>query len=107
MTRIALKAFVDVDQLLTAVSDCESFDRKSFINMLQITIIQKKPSIQYWEQSINNVIMLKQFVKLTLSIHEALVTASSTLLVEIFRVSSMLQGNCAWAEVPYSFARPR
>ncbi|KAL9597492.1 MAG: hypothetical protein Q9219_005125 [cf. Caloplaca sp. 3 TL-2023] len=57
--RQALKAFVDVDRVLTA-----------------ITIIPAKPTIQYREQSINNVIALKQYVKSIPAIFEALATAN-------------------------------
>ena len=52
----------------------------------QITLIPTKPSIQYSEQSINNVIALKQYVKSIPPIYEALGTARSELLVEIFNV---------------------
>lgn len=45
-----------------------------------------KPSIQYSEQSINNVISLKQYVKSVPPIYEALKTARSELLVEILEV---------------------
>ncbi|KAL8703111.1 MAG: hypothetical protein Q9201_003702 [Fulgogasparrea decipioides] len=58
--RQALKAFVDVDRVLTA-----------------ITIIPTKPTIQYSEQSINNVIALKQYVKSIPAVFEALATVNS------------------------------
>ncbi|KAL8819842.1 MAG: hypothetical protein Q9223_001817 [Gallowayella weberi] len=64
--RQALKAFVDVDRVLTA-----------------ITIIPTKPTIQYWEQSINNVIALKQYVKSIPAVFEALATVKSELLLNI------------------------
>ncbi|KAL8718517.1 MAG: hypothetical protein Q9225_004366, partial [Loekoesia sp. 1 TL-2023] len=64
--RQALKAFVDVDRILTA-----------------ITIIPKKPTIQYWEQCINNVIALKQYVKSIPAVFEALATVNSELLLHI------------------------
>ncbi|KAI4200951.1 MAG: hypothetical protein LQ346_002277 [Caloplaca aetnensis] len=64
--RQALKAFVDVDRVLTA-----------------ITIIPTKPTVQYWEQSINNVIALKQYVKSIPAIFEALATVESELLLDI------------------------
>ncbi|KAL8802097.1 MAG: hypothetical protein Q9182_004041 [Xanthomendoza sp. 2 TL-2023] len=64
--RQALKAFVDVDRVLTA-----------------ITIMPTKPTIQYWEQSINNVIALKQYVKSIPAVFEALATVKSELLLNI------------------------
>ncbi|KAL8673768.1 MAG: hypothetical protein Q9168_001829 [Polycauliona sp. 1 TL-2023] len=64
--RQALKAFLDVDRVLTA-----------------ITIIQTKPTIQYWEQSINNVIALKQYVNSIPAVFEALATVKSELLLHI------------------------
>ncbi|KAI4195202.1 MAG: hypothetical protein LQ350_007324 [Teloschistes chrysophthalmus] len=62
--RQALKAFVDVDRILTA-----------------ITIMPTKPTIQYSEQSINNVIALKQYVKSIPAVFEALATVNSELLL--------------------------
>ncbi|KAI4198054.1 MAG: hypothetical protein LQ348_002086 [Seirophora lacunosa] len=67
--RQALKAFVDVDRILTA-----------------ITIIPTKPSVQYLEQSINNVIALKQYVKAIPAVFEALATVQSGLLLDINRL---------------------
>ncbi|KAL8924382.1 MAG: hypothetical protein Q9172_002729 [Xanthocarpia lactea] len=64
--RQAMKAFLDVDRVLTA-----------------ITIIPTKPTIQYWEQSINNVIALKQYVKSVPAVFEALATVKSELLLHI------------------------
>ncbi|KAI4283437.1 MAG: hypothetical protein L6R38_002159 [Xanthoria sp. 2 TBL-2021] len=64
--RQALKAFLDVDRVLTA-----------------ITIIPTKPTIQYWEQSINNVIALKQYVNSISAVFEALATVKSELLMHI------------------------
>ncbi|KAL9586894.1 MAG: hypothetical protein Q9203_003706 [Teloschistes exilis] len=64
--RQALKAFVDVDRILTA-----------------ITIMPTKPTIQHLEQSINNVIAFKQYVKSIPAVFEALATANSELLVHI------------------------
>ncbi|KAL8734427.1 MAG: hypothetical protein Q9181_003207 [Wetmoreana brouardii] len=58
--RQALKAFVDVDRVLTA-----------------ITIIPTKPTIQYSEQSINNVIALKQYVRSIPAVFEALATVNT------------------------------
>ena len=52
----------------------------------QITIIPTKPTIQYWEQSINNVIALKQYVKSVPAVFEALATVKSELLLHINEV---------------------
>ncbi|KAL8713558.1 MAG: hypothetical protein Q9220_002420 [cf. Caloplaca sp. 1 TL-2023] len=48
-----------------------------------ITIIPTKPTIQYWEQSINNVIALKQYVNSVPAVFEALATVKSELLLHI------------------------
>lgn len=53
----------------------------------QITIIPTKPTIQYWEQSINNVIALKQYVNSIPAVFEALTTVKSELLLHINEVS--------------------
>ncbi|KAL8743569.1 MAG: hypothetical protein Q9184_008096 [Pyrenodesmia sp. 2 TL-2023] len=64
--RQALKAFVDVDRVLTA-----------------ITLTPTKPTVQYMEQSINNVIALKQYIKSIPAVFEALATVESELLLDI------------------------
>ena len=64
--RQALKSFVDTDRVLTAIS-----------------LIPTKPTIQYAQQSINNVIMLKHFVKSVQPIYEALASVQSDLLKAI------------------------
>ncbi|KAL9099753.1 MAG: hypothetical protein Q9163_004784 [Psora crenata] len=69
--RQALKAFVDVDRVLTAIN-----------------IIPTNPTLQYFEQSINHVIMLKQFVKSISPIYEVLATTSSELLQSIYDLCS-------------------
>lgn len=61
--RQALKSFVDTDRVLTAIS-----------------IIPTKPTVQYSQQSINNVIMLKQYVKSVQPVYEALANVRSDLL---------------------------
>lgn len=71
----ALKAFIDVDRVLT-----------------QMTVIPTKPSIQYWEQSINNVIMLKQYIKSISPVFDALVGVKSRLLKGISNVSPVNRG---------------
>ena len=48
-----------------------------------------QPSIQYSEQSINNVILLKQYVKSIPPVYEALKTTRSELLVEILEVKNV------------------
>ncbi|KAL9010756.1 MAG: hypothetical protein Q9173_004335, partial [Seirophora scorigena] len=53
---------------------------------IQITIIPTKPTVQYLEQSINNVIALKQYVKAIPAVFEALATVQSGLLLDINRL---------------------
>ncbi|EFR03552.1 DNA mismatch repair protein mutS [Nannizzia gypsea CBS 118893] len=60
--RQALKSFLDSDRVLAA-----------------LTVVLKKPSISYAEQSINNIIMLKTFISCIRPIYEALI---QTLLSE-------------------------
>ncbi|KAL6716183.1 MutS protein msh4 [Lecanora helva] len=67
--RQALKAFIDVDRVLTA-----------------ITVIPTKPSIHHCEQSINSVILLKQYVKSIPAVYEALAACTSPLLQSIARL---------------------
>ncbi|CAD0110364.1 unnamed protein product [Aureobasidium uvarum] len=69
-TRSALKAILDGDKILT-----------------QLIIIPTKPSLQSTEQSINQVIMLKQFVTSIQPVYEALTGSRSVMLKEIRRVS--------------------
>ena len=47
-----------------------------------------KPSIQLWEQSINNVILVKQYIKSIPPIYEALLGTTSKQLQEIREVRS-------------------
>ncbi|THY33876.1 hypothetical protein D6D00_00765 [Aureobasidium pullulans] len=70
-TRAAMKVILDADKILT-----------------QLIIIPTKPSLHSTEQSINNIIMLKQFVGGIQPIHEALTGAKSVMLKEIKRVST-------------------
>lgn len=49
----------------------------------QIILIPVKASIQHSEQSINNIILLKQYVKSIPSVFEALAAARGDLLVQI------------------------
>ncbi|ORY11225.1 DNA mismatch repair protein muts [Clohesyomyces aquaticus] len=65
-TRAAMKNFLDVDRILTA-----------------LIVIPTKPTIQTSEQSINQVIMLKQFVTSINPIYEALTGARSSMLHNI------------------------
>ncbi|KAL8928235.1 MAG: hypothetical protein Q9208_001945 [Pyrenodesmia sp. 3 TL-2023] len=48
-----------------------------------ITLTPTKPTVQYMEQSINNVIALKQYIKSIPAVFEALATAESELLLDI------------------------
>ncbi|CAG8001568.1 unnamed protein product [Penicillium olsonii] len=61
--RQALKGFIDADKVLTA-----------------IILVPTKQTVQYVEQSVNNVIMLKTYVSAIKTIFQALATAQSTLL---------------------------
>lgn len=65
-TRDALKGFLDADKILTAV-----------------ILIPTQPDIQYTMQSVNNVIMLKQFVNSIKPVFEALTGARSGMLESI------------------------
>ncbi|KAF2810331.1 DNA mismatch repair protein MutS [Mytilinidion resinicola] len=65
-TKAALKSFLDADKILTA-----------------LIIIPKEPNLQHTEQSVNNIIMLKQFVNSVNPIYEALTGARCTMLVNI------------------------
>ncbi|KAG9700911.1 hypothetical protein KCU95_g662, partial [Aureobasidium melanogenum] len=67
-TRAALKTILDADKILT-----------------QLIIIPTKPSLQITEQSINHIIMLKQFVVSIQPVYEALTGAKSVMLKEIRR----------------------
>jgi DNA mismatch repair protein MSH4 len=69
-TRAALKTILDADKILT-----------------QLIIIPTKPSLQSTEQSINQIIMLKQFVAGIQPVYEALTGSKSVMLKEIRRVS--------------------
>ncbi|KKK23496.1 DNA mismatch repair protein [Aspergillus ochraceoroseus] len=64
--RQALKGFVDADRVLSA-----------------LIIVPTKPTFQYLEQSVNNVIMLKTYVSSIRSVYKALTTAQSRLLLAI------------------------
>jgi DNA mismatch repair protein MSH4 len=69
--REALKHFLDVDRILT-----------------QLILIPTQPSLKETEQSVNNVIMLKQTVMLIRPVFEALTGARSTMLQEIRNLCS-------------------
>ena len=64
--RQALKSFLDIDKVLT-----------------QLILIPVQPSLKDTEQAINNVIMLKQFVKLIQPLFESLAGARSFMLQDI------------------------
>lgn len=69
--RQALKPFLDVDRMLT-----------------KLILIPTQPSLADTEQSVNNVIMLKQFVMLIQPVFEALTGARSMILQEIRNLCS-------------------
>lgn len=69
--RQALKPFLDVDRILT-----------------KLILIPTQPSLADTEQSVNNVIMLKQFVMLIRPVFEALTGARSMMLQEIRNLCS-------------------
>ncbi|KAM0701102.1 hypothetical protein Q7P35_011463 [Cladosporium inversicolor] len=69
--RQALKPFLDVDRMLT-----------------KLILISTQPSLIDTEQSVNNVIMLKQFVTLIRPVFEALTGARSMMLHEIRNLCS-------------------
>ena len=69
--RQALKPFLDVDRMLT-----------------KLILIPTQPSLADTEQSVNNVIMLKQFVMLIQPVFEALTGARSMMLQEIRNLCS-------------------
>lgn len=69
--RQALKNFLDVDRILT-----------------QLILMPTERSVKDTEQSVNNVIMLKQFVTLIRPIFEALTGARSSMLLEIRNLCS-------------------
>ncbi|KAK5275934.1 MutS protein msh4, partial [Cryomyces antarcticus] len=71
----ALKAFLDVDKILTA-----------------LIMIPTTSSVQHTEQSVNNVIMLKQFVNSIKPIFEALTGSRSAMLEEIRQVGHIAEG---------------
>ncbi|KAF1987831.1 hypothetical protein K402DRAFT_403490 [Aulographum hederae CBS 113979] len=65
-TRQALKPFLDVDRILTA-----------------LITVPTKPNLQLTEQAINNVIMLKHFLNSIKPVYEALAGAQSGLLTRV------------------------
>lgn len=69
--RQVLKPFLDVDRMLT-----------------KLILIPTQPSLNDTEQSVNNVIMLKQFVMLIQPVFEALTGARSMMLQEIRNLCS-------------------
>ena len=54
----------------------------------KIILVPTKQTVQYVEQSVNNVIMLKTYVSAIKTIFQALATAQSTLLRTIREVSA-------------------
>ncbi|KAJ5108310.1 hypothetical protein N7456_004985 [Penicillium angulare] len=72
--RQALKGLVDADKVLSSVS---------------IILVPTKQTVQYVEQSVNNVIMLKTFVSSIKKIYQALGAAESDLLMTIREVQAI------------------
>ena len=84
---VALKAFLDVDKLLTSVSDAGMATLIcSDLSHLQLISIPTKQSLQNTEHAINDVILLKHFVGAANAVFEALTGARSFLLVSIREV---------------------
>lgn len=50
---------------------------------MQINTIPKLPTVQYFEQQINYILMLKEYVKAIPTIQEAIKNATSALLREV------------------------
>ncbi|KAF2759205.1 hypothetical protein EJ05DRAFT_510051 [Pseudovirgaria hyperparasitica] len=71
--RAALQSFLDVDKILTA-----------------LIVIPTRPSLHHMEQSINNIIMLKQFVNAVNPVYEALASARSSMLLHICELCAPL-----------------
>ncbi len=55
--------------------------------MIQFVVVPKEPSSQSIENSINRIVMLKQFVLAASSLYEALIGTTSTMLTSIREVS--------------------
>ena len=60
------------------------------LTFYKITVIPTQPSIQYWENSINNVIQLKQYIKSVPPIFDALVGVKSNILKQVAEVYDTL-----------------
>lgn len=56
-----------------------------------MTLVPKEPSVEYFEESINNIIMLKQFVKSVRPVYDAIGMAESELLVTLAHVRERSQ----------------
>ncbi|KAJ5386277.1 hypothetical protein N7509_008818 [Penicillium cosmopolitanum] len=69
--RQALRGFIDSDRILTS-----------------IILVPTKQTVQYVEQSVNRVIMLKSYISSIKNIHQALGAAQSDLLLEICELCS-------------------
>jgi DNA mismatch repair protein MSH4 len=53
-----------------------------------MVIIDQRPSVRQWEQSINNVLVLKHYLRAVPAVYEALSGAASELLLSIRQVNS-------------------
>lgn len=63
---------------------------KRTLTVNKITVIPTQPSVQYWENSINNVILLKQYIKSVPPIFDALVGVKSNILKQVSEVDDLL-----------------
>jgi hypothetical protein len=76
-----LKGLLDIEKLLTRV--CFSLRCEDPANVLQLIIVPLQPDPRHSEQSINNILMLKNFVETAPKFFDILAGARSELLVEI------------------------
>jgi DNA mismatch repair protein MSH4 len=75
-----------VEKLLTTV--CSHFEVVRVLSLnIQLIIIPAQPDMRQAEQSINNILMLKNFVQSVVPLYEALAGANSELIATI-------RGNC-------------
>ena len=53
-----------------------------------MVIIDERASVHHWEQSINNVLAVKHYIRSVPAVHDALASATSELLINIRQVCS-------------------
>ena len=82
--RQALKSFQDIDRVITEVRPLPFGLRMLIVG--KIVVIPKRPSLQRWEQSINNVILVRQYVRAIPTLYQALEGAESSLLQDVRRI---------------------